>query len=124
MLVAKSQDHHSAHHWRDRGERFFQALLRQPCIQLELWQPAINEHVFIERHHRIAARLPVVPFQRDVARHLQQVGQRIPHLVQIAGAQQPQVGLLGQILYIDARANPPPQELEEASVPALPPLKE
>jgi hypothetical protein len=40
------------------------------------------------------------------------------------GTKQPQVGLLCQILYIHARTHSPPQELEKAPVPTLPPFED
>jgi hypothetical protein len=66
----------------------------------------------------------VAPFEQDMPRDPQKIGLWITDFTQVPGAQQAQIGLLGEILDVDGRAHTPAQEPEQTPIPALLPSYE
>ncbi len=109
---------------RGGGERAFQSLLGEVCVELEIRSAFVDEHLFGELDLQVRGRLSLTPFHRDVTRDFQQVGVRVLHFAQIRSAEQPQIRLLRQVLDVDGYGNAPSQELDEASIPLLSPACE
>jgi len=66
----------------------------------------------------------VTPLEENMAGDPQEISLRVANFTEVAGAQQPQVRFLSQVLDVDGRPHPSAEELEQAPVPAALPSDE
>ena len=98
--------------------------MRQAGLQLEFRCAVVNEQIVVQQHRGLGRQLLIAPFEQDVTGHPQKIGLWITDFTQVPGTQQPQIGLLGEILDVDRRPHTPAEESEQAPIPALLPSYE
>ena len=122
-ILSEFEQEHGARDRRDFLQCLIEERLRQLQVYCKFLNGVVGQQICIDGLEHLLRRVAVAPLRDHVRGDPEQIRVRVAYVSQLTRAQEAQIGLLRQILNINAPPYPPADKPKQAPVPTLSPGK-